>query len=130
MNVAPTPIERPHGVGIDPLSDDQRERIRQAETAVLSLKRCGLVSHCGADRNRLASVYKISGGRQRLASHSSGADQNLRPRDGSKHKLVIARAGERVHRRSVMCIIDRERGYRNAGIENDQLRHSARSSLR
>ena len=130
MNLAPTSIERPHGVRVERLGDDQRDRVRQTEVPVLSLQRCGVVSHCGADRDRLAAVYEISGGRQCLATHASGTDEDLSPRGGSKHKLVIACAGERVRRRSVVCIIGCERSYHDARVENDQLRHSARSSSR
>jgi hypothetical protein len=43
MNVAPVPIESPYRVGLDHLSDHQRDRVRQAEAAVSSLQRSGAV---------------------------------------------------------------------------------------
>jgi hypothetical protein len=63
MNIAPAPIERPHRVGVDHLSDYQCDCVRQAEAAVASLQRRGIVSDGGTDRNRLAAVCEVSGGR-------------------------------------------------------------------
>jgi hypothetical protein len=63
MNIAPAPIERPHGVSVDHLSDHQRDCARQAEAPVASLQRRGIVSDGGTDRNRLAAVCEVSDGR-------------------------------------------------------------------
>jgi hypothetical protein len=56
MNVAPAPIKRPHGICVDHLSDHQRDRVRQAEAAVASLQRRGVVGDGGANMEQLEAV--------------------------------------------------------------------------
>jgi hypothetical protein len=80
MNVAQAPVERPYRVGVDHLGDYQRDCVRQAERAVASLQRCGVIGDRGADRDRLAAVCEVSGCRKRLAAHASRAEEDLRSR--------------------------------------------------
>ncbi len=55
MNVTPTPIKRPGGVGVDHLAHHQRDCVRQAEAVVVSLQHRGVTGDDGADRDRLTA---------------------------------------------------------------------------
>ena len=130
MNVTPAPVERPYDISFDQLGDLQCNRVRQAEPTMPGFQCCGVVSNGLADGHGLAAGHEVSSGRQRLAANASRPNEDLCPRRGGEHELVIIRVGERIHRRVMVRVIDRERGDHNACIENDQSRHWARRSSR